>query len=169
MEARCPTFSWGAHSGATAYELVVYEVSGDSTSEEPLTFGEGVQFSDRVITTESMTGSFFVSETTAGNNVCAAVADFYHPCSAWEAMVLDTLSADVLFSVEGWVAGSFPNTEPHMRSLASGQDSLVCPTVGTHLTKFPSQFLHGTVISTGGIHCRSDTESRPVYCCRDKY
>ena len=301
VEARCPTFSWGSHPGATAYELVVYEVPGDSESddatepalrhvvvgsasawtpplerclerggtyawsvravtkrsgtgwsapkffevaagpsrdefeaaldvvqqylaerEEPreqntaaetsaasyggtlepsaavrspdvgpprrevasavatshafatsgpvnlggrVTFGGGVQFSDRVTMTESMSGADFVADTLAGTNVCTAG---YHPCTAWEAMVLDTLSADALFPGIGWVAGSFPNTLVHMRSLASGQDSVVCPNVTTYLQKWPSTFLYGELTTPGGIHCALETDVKPVYCCRNK-
>jgi hypothetical protein len=81
-------------------------------------------------------------------------------------MVLDTLSADGLFTEQGWVAGSFPNLETHMRSLVNGQDSTVCP-VGKYLAKFP-KFVWGQITTPGGLHCWLDVAELPVYCWRDK-
>ena len=47
----------------------------------------------------------------------------YHACTAWEAMVLDELSATPMFDEVGCVVGSFPNHDPHIRSLADGSRS----------------------------------------------
>lgn len=121
-------------------------------------------------TTATMTGTVFAATTTGGgaNNVCVndGIANA-HPCTAWEAMMLDTLSAVPIFDEQGWIVGSFPNLDGHMRSLVNGQDSVVCPG-GDHLIKYPSAFTHNAVTTPGGLHCLADTETRPVWCCMDR-
>jgi hypothetical protein len=124
----------------------------------------GVNLSSRVVRTGSMTGTTFVNNTLSGNNVCPAT---FHAMTAWEAMVVDVLAPNVIFDMQGWVIGSFPNIDAHMRSLTNGNDSVVCP-AGSHLTKYPSLFQHGNVITTGGLHCAPDTASMPVWCIRNK-
>ena len=80
-------------------------------------------------------------------------------------MVFDVLSTEPLFPVQGWVVGSFPNLNEHLRSLSNGQNALVCPP-GLYLMKYPSNFTHGTITTPGGLHCAGQGESRPVFCCR---
>lgn len=127
-----------------------------------VTFAGTINFAGRVTkTANNYTGTAFANACVAGTNVCAAG---YHPCQAWEAMVIDTLSSGPVFDVNGWVAGSFPNIDYHMRSLVNGQDSTVCP-VGSHLFKYPSQYVHGAITAPGGLHCTADASSMPVYCC----
>jgi hypothetical protein len=116
----------------------------------------------RISQTNAMTGTAFAAATLAGTNVCSGGA---HPCTAWEAIVLDVLSTEPLFSVAGWVVGSFPNIDAHLRSLVNGQDSLVCPP-GKFLMKFPSAFTHGNITTPGGLHCSGAGDSRPVFCCQ---
>ena len=117
---------------------------------------------NRVSQTNAMTGAAFAAATLAGTNVCAGGA---HPCTAWEVMVLDVLSTEALFPGQGWIVGSFPNINEHMRSLVNGQESLVCPP-GRFLIKYPSAFTHGNITTPGGLHCAAEGESRPVFCCR---
>ena len=124
-----------------------------------------VSFASRVFRTPPMTGTSFVTATLAGINVCADSA--FHACTVWEAMVLDTVSDTAIFDQQGWVAGSFPNVDSHMRSLASGQDSVICP-AGSHITKYPSAFVSGAINTVGGPHCTPDGFSAPVWCCRNK-
>jgi hypothetical protein len=109
-----------------------------------------------------MTGTAFVTATLAGTNVCVGGA---HPCTAWEAMVYDVLSTEPVFPGQGWIIGAFPNLEFHIRSLINGQDSTVCPP-GKYLIKFESNFRHGAVTTRGGLHCVSESDVRPVFCCR---
>lgn len=136
-------------------------VTGATTFSGAVAFGGVISFTNRVAKTANMTGTSFANQTIAGTNVCQAN---FHPCQAWEAMVLDTLSTGPLFDTQGWVAGSFPNIDHHLRSLVNGQDSTVCPT-GSHLSKYPSQFTHGNITSPGGLHCAVDSASLPVWCC----
>ena len=119
----------------------------------------------RVFKTAPMTGASFSMNTVAGTNVCGLAT--FHPCTAWEAMALDALSDTAVFDQQGWVAGAFPNMEEHMRSLANGQNSLVCP-LGSNISKFPSTFNHAGTAFPGGIHCFLDSISLPVWCCRNK-
>jgi hypothetical protein len=82
-------------------------------------------------------------------------------------MVIDTVSINAVFDLQGWVVGGFPNIDEHMRSLTNGQNLQVCP-AGQHLTKYPSIFQHGAVITPGGLHCAGDNAVMPVWCCRNK-
>jgi hypothetical protein len=111
-----------------------------------------------------MTGTTFVQQCLAGTNMCGTG---FHPCSVWEAMVLDELANTPVFDQTGWIAGSFPNLEAHMRSLVNGQHSTVCP-AGSYIVKYPSNFHHAGITSRGGIHCNPETGSLPVWCCRDR-
>jgi hypothetical protein len=128
----------------------------------PGTFNGTFDLRGRVAQAGPMTGTAFVAATLGGTNVCGGGA---HPCTAWEAMIFDVLSSEPLFPDGGWVVGSFPNINEHMRSLVNGQDSTVCPP-GKFLIKFPSAFTHGQVTTPGGLHCVAEGESRPVLCCR---
>jgi hypothetical protein len=137
-------------------------VTNATTFNAAVTFAGAINLTNRVTkSANNYTGTNFVNQCLAGTNVCQAGA---HPCQVWEAMVIDTLSSGVVFDVQGWVAGSFPNLDGHMRSLANGQDSTLCP-VGSHITKYPSQFTLGAITSPGGLHCATDATSLPVYCC----
>ncbi|MEW5850753.1 MAG: hypothetical protein AB2A00_18340 [Myxococcota bacterium] len=109
-------------------------------------------------------GSFDIYVRTNPGAICAAG---YHPCTAWEAMVLDTLSDKPLFSNLGWTVGSFPNLEFHQRSLVNGQDSVVCP-AGSHISKYPSTFTLNGATYTGGLHCVADGTLQGWQCCRNK-
>jgi hypothetical protein len=102
-----------------------------------------------------------VGSTVALNDVAVSLGVFSVK------MVLDTLSDTAVFDQQGWVAGAFPNMEEHMRSLANGQNSLVCP-LGSNISKFPSTFNHAGTAFPGGIHCFQDSISLPVWCCRNK-
>ena len=127
--------------------------------------GLGVNLSDRVTKTAPMSGTQFATDTIAGTNVCAMS---YSPCNAWQAMVLDTLSSAPLFNEPGgWVVGSFPNLDEHLRSLANGQNSVVCPP-GNYLMKYPSVFVHGGITTQGGVHCTAAAAMAPVYCCKER-
>jgi hypothetical protein len=123
----------------------------------------GIDLRGRVNQTAAMTGTDFAAKSIAGTNVCA---NNFHPCTAWEVMVLDTLSTEPLFTTAGWVVGAFPNIDVHLRSLINGQDSTVCPP-GTLLEKFPSGFVHGNITTPGNLHCIGATASLPVFCCRN--
>jgi hypothetical protein len=147
-------------------------ISGAKTFNDPATFnglvtiGAGIAFpANKVMRTAATDGATFVNQIVAGTNVCGNAA--YHPCTAWEVMVIDEISATPLFDQQGWVVGSFPNIDFHMRSLVNGQDSTVCPT-GSHLTKFPSVFQNGNFATAGGLHCVADTTSLPAWCCRNR-
>jgi hypothetical protein len=134
----------------------------------PVDIADGLEFTDRVIPTAGVMTGFEFAESTIGDvsgpvNVCTTG---YHPCTAWEAMVLDVLSTEPLFMAQGWVVGSFPNEPGHLVSLVNGQDSVVCPG-GSYLTKFPSAFVWGPITTPGGLHCAPGSESFPVHCCRD--
>jgi hypothetical protein len=119
---------------------------------------------NKVTKTAGMLGSDFVNSCVAGTNVCPAS---YHPCTGWEAMMIDELSAVPLFDEAGWIVGSFPNQEIHMRSLTNGNDSALCP-AGSYLIKYPSNFTHGTITTVGSLHCAADTFTFPVWCCRNR-
>lgn len=151
------TFS-GTFSGSSTF-------NGTATFNGNVTFGAGIQFSPlKVKKVGPMVGSTFASQAVAGTNMCGVD---YHACTAWEAMVLDELSATPLFDAEGWVLGSFPNLDIHMRSLVNGQDSTVCPP-GDYLAKYPSVLMHGALTTAGGLHCEGQMASLPVWCCRDR-
>ncbi len=148
---------------------------GPSTFDDSVEFNGRTSFTNgfnlpgRVIRGPTLTGTVFATETVSNeSNVCEATAPGYHPCTAWEAMVIDTLSMDEVFDAQGWVVGSFPNLDSHMRSLTNGQDSIVCP-AGSYLTKYPSRFTHGAVTTAGGLHCRLDSVALPVWCCADRW
>jgi hypothetical protein len=151
------TFS-GTFSGNSTF-------NGTATFNGDVTFGAGINFGPlKVKKAPPMTGANFASQAVAGTNMCGVD---YHPCTAWEVMVLDELSATPLFDVEGWVLGSFANLETHMRSLVNGQDSTVCPP-GDHLAKYPSVWTHNGITTAGGLHCEGDNATFPVWCCRDR-
>jgi hypothetical protein len=124
----------------------------------------GIDFSSRVLKTANMTGIVFANQTISGSNVCPVS---YHPMTAWEAMVVDMLAPTQVFDQQGWVIGSFPNIDINLRSLANGQDSTVCP-VGSYLTKYPSIFQHGAIVTRGGMHCAPAAASMPVWCIRNQ-
>lgn len=126
--------------------------------------GLAVNFQDRVVKTSPMSGAQFATDTIAGTNVCPTT---YSPCNAWQVMVLDTLSSTPLFDGNGWVVGSFPNLDEHLRSFANGQNSVVCP-VGSYLQKYPSVFVHGSITTQGGVHCAAQAGMAPVYCCKER-
>lgn len=138
---------------------------GATTCNGRLEVNDGVSFGGRVFRTAPVTGTHFVNNTVAGVNLCGDLT--FHACTAWEAMVIDTISADAAFDQQGWVVGSFPNWDGHMRSLVNGQDSLVCP-LGLHLAKYPSRFAWGSMVTPGGIVCASDAAILPIWCCRSK-
>jgi hypothetical protein len=137
---------------------------GDLAVGGSATFHGPIDLEGRLTKTAPMTGANFATQTVAGTNVCSAG---YHPCQAFEMMVIDTLSSGAAVDQQGWVGGSFLNLDAHMRSLANGQDSVVCP-ANAHLTKYPSKFVNGTITAPGGLHCIPDTMTLPVWCCRNK-
>ncbi len=134
------------------------------TFTQEVTLAGGMQFSGKVTKTVAMTGVEFRQKTVAGMNVCAAG---FNPCISWQAMVLDTLSSasTPLFDEQGWLIGSFPDTDADLRSMASGEHSTVCP-AGKLLIKYPSQHVRGTMTTPGALHCIPDNASLPVWCCR---
>jgi hypothetical protein len=146
-------FNGGTVTGATTF-----------TGAVTLSGGVAIDLSSRVSKTVASTGTNFATQTIAGTNVCVTGN---HPCTAWEVMVLDELSSTPPFDVQGWVVGSFPNTDYHLRSLANGQDSIVCP-VNSYLTKYPSTFVNGGITTPGGLHCAPSTSSMPVWCCKNR-
>ena len=164
--------------GSTSFEAATFSQEatfGDATIEGSATleaatfngratFDDGIRFTSRVVKGAAMTGTAFAAATVGASNVCSAG---FHPCTAWEVMVIDTISADVVFDTAGWVIGSFPNIDYHMRSLVNGQQSLVCPD-GMYLAKLASNFSHGNINTPGGLHCMPQAESYPVWCCRNK-
>jgi len=157
---------------AALYAVTATTVNGLACANEQIPKWSGgawtcgaVSFAGRVMKTPAMTGTAFVTDTLAGTNVCANAS--FHACMVWEAMTLDTVSDTAIFDVSGWVAGSFPNVDSHMRSLANGQDSVICP-VGSHIMKYPSSFTAGSITTVGGLHCVPDSSSLPVWCCRNK-
>jgi hypothetical protein len=152
--ARGPAGPAGTFSGS---------FDGTATFNGTAALKGGIDLSSRVTATVAMTGTDFVARTLAGTNVCAMGA---HPCTAWEIMVLDVLSTTALSDAAGWVVGSFPNLDEHMRSLANGQNSTVCP-AGLYLQKYPSAFTHGGITTPGGLHCTPEGASLPVLCCRN--
>jgi len=115
-------------------------------------------------TAVQFSGADFASRTSAGTNICDAG---YHPCTGWEAMVIDITSPTALFDSQGWVVGSFAGFDPHLRSLVNGQDSTVCPE-HSHVTKYPSSYTFRAITTPGGLHCAPDTENYPVWCCRNR-
>lgn len=141
-----------------------FSTSGTVNLGGRVTFGGGVQFANRVTMTAPTPGVTFATSAIEGTNVCNAG---YHPCTGWEAMMLDTLSADELFPQQCWVVGSFPNADGHLRSLADGNITTVCPAT-FYLSKFPSVFSHGGIASTGGLHCHDGFFQLPVCCCSNK-
>lgn len=140
-------------------------IGGTTTSTGRLNATGGLSFGGRVFKGPVVQGVAFENDTFAGVNACNDPA--FHVCTAWEAMVIDTISAEVVFDASGWVIGSFPNQADHMRSLVNGQDSFVCP-LAKLMVKFPSNFAHGQVLTPGGLHCVDRNELHNIYCCRNK-
>ncbi len=153
----------GVFDGDTTFNGT-QQVNGTSIVNGTLVLTSGLQFNARVVRTAPMNGQTFAARCINGDNPCLGA---FHPCTAWEAMVLDTVSTNVVFDAHGWVVGSFPNTDEHMRSLTNGQNSVVCPP-GNHLTKYPTTFSHGNITTPGGLHCSGDGAVLPVWCCRNK-
>jgi hypothetical protein len=171
QEGSSPTSELGSarvgsrrEAAAIAVGPNAFSTSGPVNLGGRVTFGGGVQFANRVTLTAATVGTDFRTNTINGTNSCSAG---YHPCTGWEAMVLDTLSADGLFPQQCWVVGSFPNIDAHLRSLADGNVSTVCGG-GTYLSKFPSAFVNGTFSTPGGLHCVLEGVSLPVCCCSNK-
>jgi hypothetical protein len=138
--------------------------SGAITANGMVSLKSGVDLGSRVSKTAATTGTAFAAATLAGTNLCSAGS---HPCTSWEAMVIDELSTTSPFDEQGWIIGSFPNLDFHLRSLANGQDSLICPT-NSYLTKYASKFQQGAITTTGSLHCAAAATSFPVWCCKDK-
>lgn len=153
---------------STVVESYAFATDGAVRMGGLLDIANGLDFTGRVITTgDTMTGlEFSLSLQPEVGPIVNVCTSGYRPCTAWEAMVLDVLSTEPLFLTQGWVVGSFPNQDDHMRSLVNGQHSLVCP-FGYLLTKFPSDFVHGPITTPGGIHCRDWDLAFPVHCCRN--
>lgn len=125
--------------------------------------GTGVDVVSRVTWGPAMSGIDFQNAIVDGTNVCPAG---FHPASAWEAMVLDIVGDRYAVIHAGWVTGSFP-TPTHLRSLASGQDSNVCPP-GKLIAKYSSPFVHGGITSVAGLHCHAETDIFNVVCAKDR-
>jgi hypothetical protein len=139
--------------------------AGNVNIQARLQISGGLLFqANKVTKTAAMTGTQFATDTLASINVCAAS---YHPCTAWESMVIDELSAAPIFDEVGWVVGSFPNQDDHLRSLTNGQNFQACP-AGNYLSKYPSDFVYGGVTTVGGLHCNAGSATLPVWCCRNR-
>ncbi len=137
-------------------------IAAPTTFSGTVTLSAGLRFAGRVVKTAAMTGLSFQEQTVAGTNVCPAN---FNPCTSWQVMSIEALSAPPPFDAPGWVIGSFHNRLDHLRSLANGQDSTVCPTEML-LTKAQSANALSGLVTPGGLRCEPVTKNLPVWCCR---
>ncbi len=161
-----PAGAPGTKGGNGANGTLPAAVFTPTAFEREVTLAAGMQFAGKVTKTAPMTGVAFRDQMVAGTNVCPVG---FNPCVAWQAMILDALSDanPALFDGFGWVLGSAPETDVELRSFASGEHSVVCP-ANYLLMKYPSQFTTPTsaVTTPGGLHCRDQNDTFPVWCCR---
>jgi collagen type VII alpha len=146
----------------------------------------GTDFATRLTTGGTVAGNFnavnnsnCVNGSLPGTDATAICgAGGWHPCTAWEAMVIEEISSDSPFTQAGWLVGSFPNIDYHLRSLVNGQNTVVCPArdpaaAGApnnagYLFKYPSTFNSNGITTPGGIHCGVETALQNVWCCKNR-
>ncbi len=137
-------------------------IPAPTTFSAQVTFGGGLELPNRLRKTLPMTGLVFRTQTALGANVCPAS---YNPCTAWETLVIEAVSASPPFDTRGWVMGGFPSLEAHFRSLTNGENATQCAP-DTQLLKSASVRTYGGITTPGGLRCETSTTPLPVWCCR---
>jgi hypothetical protein len=79
-------------------------------------------------------------------------------------MTYESLSSTPLFSQNGWIVGSSPHA---LRAIVRGAQTDDCPS-GTFLNKEGSTLTHVQITQPGGVSCRAEAESHPVWCCKNR-